>query len=119
MAISGKHTSLYDAPRRQYSWRKSVALPPCLPSLFFPIHAKAVDTAVVAGANGAGLVSVTGDAFLRASGANGSVVLEGGSAILGAAPTVSLFAAREGLSSRGIFGRWFIWYTFDACVILL
>lgn len=46
-------------------------------------------------------MSAAGDTYLGASDANGSVVLEGGSAVLGAAPTVSFAAATEGLSSRG------------------
>lgn len=56
----------------------------------------------MAGANEARLVSAAGDAFLSASGANGSVVLGGGAAIFGAAPTVSFSAAGEGSLTRGV-----------------
>lgn len=96
--------SLCNTTFRAYPSRSWVVLPP-LPSRV-PLarsRDKAVDTVLVAGANGARLTSATGDTSIDAGDANGSVVLAGGSAVLGAAPTVSFTAAsRDGVSSRGM-----------------
>lgn len=75
--------------------------PPHVSLSLCPLYAKAFDTVLVAGANGARVVSATGDALLGASGANGSVVLEGGSAILGSASSVFFAASKEGLAYGG------------------